>query len=261
MNQLPELAVEVDHLAKTYGDRSVLREVTFEVAGGSRTVLLGPNGAGKSTTLEIIATLRRPGGGHVRVHGHDVVTDTTAVRRMLGLTPQREGLDPLMTPLETLVFHAVALGLTRRAAHRRATELLELLRLDGNSGTRLAKLSGGTRRRVDLAMALLGHPSVIILDEPTTGLDPLTRLDLWTELRRLNETDGVTLLISTQDLHEADVLATGLIVLRDGEVVADGTPAQLKQQVDRSAVTGLRLEEPTLDDVFATLATTPERTR
>src|SRR4051812_36239303 len=99
MNQLPELAVEVDRLAKTYGDRSVLREVTFEVAGGSRTVLLGPNGAGKSTTLEIISTLRRPSGGHVRVHGHDVVTDTTAVRRMLGLTPQREGLDPLMTPL------------------------------------------------------------------------------------------------------------------------------------------------------------------
>ena len=251
MNQLPEAAVEVDRLAKTYGERTVLREVTFEVARGSRTVLLGPNGAGKSTTLEIISTLRRPDGGRVRVHGHDVVTDAPAVRRMLGLTPQREGLDPLMTPLETLTFHAVALGFTGRTARRRATELLDLLRLGENAGSRLAKLSGGTRRRVDLALALLGNPSVIILDEPTTGLDPLTRLDLWTELRRLNETDGVTLLISTQDLHEADVLATGLIVLRDGAVVADGTPAELKQQVGR-----------TLDDVFAALATTtPEPTR
>ncbi|MBQ1064417.1 ABC transporter ATP-binding protein [Micromonospora sp. C41] len=223
-------------LTKTYGTRDALRSLDLAVAPGSRFVVLGHNGAGKSTLLEIIATLRTPTSGSVRVGGFDTVTQARDARRLIGLAPQSNALDPLATPAEVLDFHGVALGLGRRQRARRTRELVDLFGLGEHRSSRVAKLSGGTRRKLDLAVALVAEPAVVILDEPTTGLDPLARIDFWTELTRLNHS-GTSLLISTQDLHEADVLATEIAVLRDGRVVAQGPPASLKGRVGARTLT------------------------
>ncbi|CAM3143616.1 ABC transporter ATP-binding protein [Prescottella defluvii] len=310
-------AIHLHELTKRYGNRTVVDRLTLRVERGARTVLAGLNGAGKSTTMEIVATLRTPTSGTVEVFGHDAVRDAPSIRRLLGLTPQSNTLDPLMTPTEVLVLQAIVLGRTSGAAKRRAGELVDLFGLSAHASTRLSKLSGGTRRRVDLALALVGDPQLIVLDEPTAGLDPLSRLELWDELRRLNRERGTTLFISTQDLHEAEVLASELLVLRAGRLAGRGSPDELKSHTgtrtlavtvatpDRLAeivtrlrmphtlardesteirfaltgagrtgeswpavigelaaftddITGLRLEEPTLDDVFARLATDHE---
>ncbi|WP_433391219.1 ATP-binding cassette domain-containing protein [Micromonospora sp. KLBMP9576] len=229
-------AINVVDLTKSYGARTALDHLSLAVERGSRTVVLGHNGAGKSTLLEIIATLRAPTSGTVTVEGHDVVTRAREARRLIGLTPQSNAVDPLATSAEVLTFQAVALGLGHRAAARRTRELLDLFGLEEHRRTRISKLSGGTRRKVDLAVALVAEPPVVILDEPTTGLDPLSRLDFWHELKRLNQ-DGRTLLVSTQDLHEADVLATDIVVLRDGTVAAQGSPESLKQRVGERTLT------------------------
>lgn len=229
-------AVEVTALTKTYGDREVLRDVSLAVRRGSRTIVLGPNGAGKSTLLEIVSTLRTPTSGTVRVDGHDAVAQAREVRRRIGLTPQSNALDPQATPVEVLDFQSAALGSGRRAARRRTRELVERFGLGEHQRTRIDKLSGGTRRKVDLAVALVGEPPVVILDEPTTGLDPLSRMEFWDELKRLNA-DGRTLLISTQDLHEAEVLATDIVVLRGGTVAAHDVPDALKRRVGDRTLT------------------------
>ncbi|GAA0832436.1 ABC transporter ATP-binding protein [Streptosporangium amethystogenes subsp. fukuiense] len=253
---LKNTSVGVTDLMKSYGERTVLNGVSLHVRRGGRTVVLGPNGAGKSTLLEIISTLRSPTSGTVVVEGHDVVTDTRAVRRLIGLAPQSNALDPLATPLEVLGFQGAALGLGTRTARRRSRELVELFRLGDHQNTRIAKLSGGTRRKVDLAVALVGSPSLIVLDEPTTGLDPLARMDFWDELKRLSSDAGSrTLLISTQDLHEAEVLATDIVVLRDGKVIAHDSPDALKSLVgDRTLTLTLDTLESTDRLIEATLA-------
>jgi ABC-2 type transport system ATP-binding protein len=229
-------AIRIRDLVKRYGDRTALDGLSADVGQGTRTVLLGPNGAGKSTTLEIVSTLRTPTSGDVTVCGYDVVRQAPEVRRSLGLTPQNDALDPLMTPVEVLTLQAVALGFTSASTRRRVDELIALLGLSAEADRRLERLSGGTRRRVALAVALVGSPSLIVLDEPTTGLDPLSRLDLWEELRRLNREYGTTLFISTQDLHEAEVLATELLLLRAGRLAAQGTAADLKRLVGGRAL-------------------------
>lgn len=231
-------AIEIHALTKSYGDRVVLDDVSVDVGRGSRTIVLGPNGAGKSTLLEIIATIRTPTSGSVRIEGHDSREHLRDARRSIGLTPQSNALDPLATPTEIFEFQGFALGMSRRGARERARELVELFGLGEHSRKRIAQLSGGTRRKVDLAVALIGEPPVIVLDEPTTGLDPLARLDFWNELTRLNDSDpNRTLLISTQDLHEAEVLATDIVVLREGRVVAHDTPDTLKRRVGERTLT------------------------
>ncbi|BCJ69649.1 ABC transporter ATP-binding protein [Polymorphospora rubra] len=234
MTSLP--AVDIVGLTKTYGDRNALDQLSLRVQRGSRTVVLGHNGAGKSTLLEIIATLRTPTSGTVTVEGYETVKQAREARRLIGLTPQSNALDPLATTAEVLEFQGAALGLDRRNAARRTRELLDLFGLAEHRGTRISRLSGGTRRKVDLAVALVAEPAVVILDEPTTGLDPLSRLDFWDELKRLNHS-GSTLLVSTQDLHEADVLATDIVVLRNGTVAAQGSPESLKQRVGERTLT------------------------
>ncbi|WP_416903403.1 ATP-binding cassette domain-containing protein [Micromonospora echinospora] len=229
-------AVDIVGLTKTYGGRNVLDQLSLRVERGSRTVVLGHNGAGKSTLLEIIATLRTPTSGRVTVEGCETVEQAREVRRLIGLTPQSDALDPLATTAEVLEFQRAVLGLGRRSAARRTRELLDLFGLAEHHGTRISRLSGGTRRKVDLAVALVAEPPVVILDEPTTGLDPLSRLDFWNELKRLNQ-GGRTLLVSTQDLHEADVLATDIVVLRNGTVAAQGSPLSLKQRVGQRTMT------------------------
>ncbi|MFF5054479.1 ATP-binding cassette domain-containing protein [Micromonospora sp. NPDC000663] len=243
-------AIVVNDLTKSYGARNALDQLSLTVERGSRTVVLGHNGAGKSTLLEIIATLRTPTSGTVTVDGHDTVTQAREARRLIGLTPQANALDPLATPTEVLDFQGVALGLGRPAAARRTRELLELFGLGEQRRTRISKLSGGTRRKVDLAVALVSEPPVVILDEPTTGLDPLSRLEFWTELRRLNQNDR-TFLISTQDLHEADVLATDIVVLRDGAVAAQGSPESLKRWVGERTLTLGLTDEPTAQEFLS----------
>ncbi|MFC9515163.1 ABC transporter ATP-binding protein [Nocardiaceae bacterium NPDC056970] len=254
MHTNTNLAVEVTALTKSYGDRRVLDDVSLSVRRGSRTIVLGPNGAGKSTLFEIISTLRTPTSGTVRVEGLDAAVHARDVRRLIGLTPQSNALDPIATPVEVLDFQAAALGAGRRAARIRTRELVELFGLSEHRNTRIDRLSGGTRRKVDLAVALVGEPPVVILDEPTTGLDPLSRMEFWDELRRLNKA-GRTLLISTQDLHEAEVLATDVVVLRAGRVAAHDAPDALKRRVgDRTLTLGLADAAAARDLVSATRA-------
>ncbi|WP_042281824.1 ABC transporter ATP-binding protein [Nocardiopsis alba] len=251
---MPEhTSVSVTDLRKSYGKRTVLDGLSLQVRRGSRTVVLGPNGAGKSTLLEIVSTLRAPTSGTVVVEGHDVVAHTREARRLIGLVPQANALDPLATPREVLDFQGTVLGLGSRTTGRRSHELLELFGLGEHRDSRISKLSGGTRRKVDLAVALVDSPSLVVLDEPTTGLDPLARMDLWRELERLTSEDEVgTLLISTQDLHEAEVLASDIVVLREGTVVAHDTPDALKNLVGERTLT-LTLDSPeTTDGLVAT---------
>lgn len=224
-------AIATRGIVKSYGGTAVLKSVSLDVRAGSRAVLLGPNGAGKSTLIEVIATLRRPDQGEVAIAGLLAEANLLQVRRQIGLVPQVNSLDPQMTPAELLVFQGKALGLDAAAARTRTEALLAGFGLTEHRKKRTALLSGGTRRKVDLALALVGEPSVLILDEPTTGLDPTSRLAFWEELRRLNQERGTTLLVATQDLHEAEMLASQIIVLRDGVVVANDTPEVLKRRV------------------------------
>jgi ABC-2 type transport system ATP-binding protein len=231
-----ELAVEAAGLTKSYGGVTALSGVDLRVAAGSRCALLGPNGAGKTTTVRILATLTRPDAGHARVAGCDILRDQHRLRRCISLTGQYTGLDALQTGEENLRMVARLSGLPRRQARRRAAELLERFGLAEAGRRRIATYSGGMRRRLDLAATLVTEPSVIFLDEPTTGLDLPSRLALWQVITELGGS-GVTTVLTTQYLEEADRLADKVVVIDGGTVVAEGTPAELKQQV-----TGQRLE-------------------
>lgn len=224
------MLLEVHALTKTYDERTALADVSFHLDPGERTVVLGHNGAGKSTLLELVATLREPTSGSVAVDGHGTTTSAPAARRLIGLAPQSNALDPTATPREVLRLQGIGLGLRRAAARQRCDELLERLGLAEHAGARISTRSGGTRRKVDLAVALVGHPRLLILDEPTTGLDPVARLEFHRLLLELSAS-GVALLVSTQDLAEAEALATRVLVLREGRVRAHDTPARLKEQV------------------------------
>jgi len=225
-----ELAIEASGLAKSYGGVRVLGGIDLDVPRGSVFALLGPNGAGKTTTVRILATLSRADAGRARVAGFDVVRDRRQVRRRISLTGQFAALDAAQTGAENLRMIARLAGLPRAAAGRRAAELLEQFELTGAGKRRVGTYSGGMRRRVDLAASLAGHPSVIFLDEPTTGLDPQSRLTAWRAIAGL-AADGVTVFLTTQYLDEADRLADQIAVLNGGLVVAAGTAAELKRRV------------------------------
>jgi ABC-2 type transport system ATP-binding protein len=225
-----ELAVEATALEKAYGGARVLAGVDLAVARGSVFALLGPNGAGKTTTTRILATLTRPDGGRARVAGFDVVAERRQVRRHMSLTGQHAAVDDLQTGEENLRMMGRLTGLPRVQARRRAAELLDRFDLAEAARRPVATWSGGMRRRLDLAAGLVGHPSVVFLDEPTTGLDPRSRQALWQVVGGL-ASSGVTVFLTTQYLEEADRLADRIALLDGGRVVADGTPAQLKRRV------------------------------
>ncbi len=228
-------AIEVKGLRKSYGDVTVLKSIDFQVEPGTMLALLGPNGSGKTTTVRIISTLLKADGGTATVHGHDVATAPRAVRRTIGLTGQSTAVDELLTGEENLVMMAQLFGLGGRAATRRAAELLEQFNLVG-AGKRQAKTySGGMRRRLDLAVSLINKPPVLFLDEPTTGLDPTSRMAMWDTIRALMA-DGTTVLLTTQYLEEADQLADRIVVINGGRVVAEGTAEELKRQVGSERV-------------------------
>ena len=236
------LAVEASDLKKYFGETRAVDGVDLAVRAGSVYGILGPNGAGKTTTIRMLATLLRPDEGGARVLGHDIVDDGDAVRGLVALTGQLASVDEDLTGRENLILLGWLLGLKRPEAKTRAEELLEAFGL-ADAATKLVKhYSGGMRRRLDIAASLVVTPQVLFLDEPTTGLDPRSRNQVWDIIRAL-KTAGTTILLCTQYLEEADRLADGIAVIDRGKVIAEGTPAQLKASVG-SAALHVRLLEP-----------------
>ncbi|NUR63718.1 MAG: ATP-binding cassette domain-containing protein [Catenulispora sp.] len=221
-------AIAVTGLRKAYGDKAVLDGIDFEVAPGTVFSMLGPNGAGKTTTVNVLTTLLAPDAGTVRIAGHDVRTQIRQVRATIGVTGQFAAVDELLTGRENLRLMA---DLKRvKAADAVISELLERFELTDAAGKLISTYSGGMRRKLDLAMTLVGKPSIIFLDEPTTGLDPRSRRTMWQIVREL-VAEGTTVFLTTQYLDEADQLADRLVVLDHGRLVAQGTPEELKRQI------------------------------
>jgi ABC-2 type transport system ATP-binding protein len=223
-------ALKATGLRKRYGDTVALDGVDLSVAPGTIYALLGPNGAGKTTTVHILSTLTRPDAGEVQVAGHDAAREPDAVRDEIGVTGQFVAVDPLLTGEENLILMADLWHLDRAEGRRLAAELLERFDLVEAGGKPAATYSGGMRRRLDVAMTLVGRPRIIFLDEPTTGLDPRTRRMVWQTIRDLVRS-GVTVLLTTHYLEEADQLADRIAVLDRGRVIAEGTPDELKRLV------------------------------
>ncbi|HEY7121803.1 MAG TPA: ATP-binding cassette domain-containing protein [Solirubrobacterales bacterium] len=229
-------AIEARELSRTFkGGIDAVRSVDLNVAEGEVFGFLGPNGAGKSTTVRMFCTLLPPSGGSASVAGHDVVAEGDVVRRNIGVALQEIGLDPVQTGRELLELQCGLYGITGSAARSRVTELLELVGLTEAADRRTKTYSGGMKRRLDLASALVHRPRVLFLDEPTTGLDPASRLTVWEEVRRINA-DGTTIFLTTQYLEEADELCQRLAIIDNGELVAQGTPEDLKAEIGKDVV-------------------------
>jgi oleandomycin transport system ATP-binding protein len=227
---MSDTVIEAEGLARSFGDVRALDGIDMVVRHGTVFGLLGPNGAGKTTAIRILSTLLRPDAGRAIVGGFDVVRHPAAVRRLIGLTGQNAAVDELLTGEENLYMLGRLLGLPKPRARERASELMVAFDLE-EAASKLAKTySGGMRRRLDLAASLVGNPPFLYLDEPTTGLDPRSRIDLWAMIRRL-VADGTTVLLTTQYLDEADRLADEIVVIDHGRVIAAGTPLQLKTRV------------------------------
>ncbi|HLH61055.1 MAG TPA: ATP-binding cassette domain-containing protein [Ktedonobacteraceae bacterium] len=224
------MMIETRGLRKSFGDHVVLDGIDLSVAEGTIFALLGPNGAGKTTTVQILSTLLRPDNGEVRVAGHDPLREPDAVRAVIGVTGQFSAVDNLLTGEENLLLMADLHHLSRAEGRKRAVALLERFDLVDAARKTPATYSGGMRRRLDLAMTLVGNPPVIFLDEPTTGLDPRSRHTMWQIIRDL-VADGITILLTTQYLEEADQLADRIAVLDQGKLVAEGTPDELKRRI------------------------------
>ena len=282
-----DAAISVRGLRKTFGQLTVLDEIDLDVAPGEIFALLGPNGAGKTTTISILTTLQHPDAGSAVVAGYDVASSPDEVKRRIALTGQSAAVDNVLTGTENLVMLGRLSGLAPRAARTRAAELLERFQLTDAGAKRVGSYSGGMRRRLDLALSFVVTPEVLFLDEPTTGLDTISRRELWAVIQTLADA-GTTVFLTTQYLEEADRLADRVAVLHEGRIVANDTPAALKARIggdvvelrDRDdavlaavptdgTVTDLRraldvldhsgaegmvtLRRPTLDDVFVAL--------
>ncbi|GAB2450245.1 ABC-2 type transport system ATP-binding protein [Conyzicola lurida] len=244
-----EPAIRLRGLEKSYKELSVLRGVDFDVAPGSVFALLGSNGAGKTTIIRILSTLLKPDAGVAAVNGVDVAADPQRVRESISLTGQFAAVDDVLSGRENLVLVAKLRHLD--AAGQIADELLERFDLADAASRKVSAYSGGMRRRLDIAMSLIGQPSVIFLDEPTTGLDPEARLEVWRVIREL-ATRGTTVLLTTQYLDEAEQLADRIAILHQGRIIANGTLDELKRLLPPATVEYVE-KQPTLEDIFLTL--------
>lgn len=259
-----EYAVEINGLTKTFGQQTAVDQVSFNIKRGEVFGLLGPNGAGKTTTLRMMTTLLQPTSGDIKIFGHDVKTESQTVRSLFGLTGQYASVDEDISARENLMIFSRLNGLSRQEAKARTAELLEEFSLVNSADKAISNFSGGMRRRLDLAVSLITRPALIFLDEPTTGLDPRTRTQMWDTIRQL-VVAGSTIVFTTQYLEEADELADRIAVIDHGKLVSIGTPAELKAQVG-----GAKLRVEVVDDAQAeqargvmanTLPATPQVTR
>lgn len=242
----PTLAIEIAGLTKSYQDNQVLTGIDLSVPSGTVVALLGSNGAGKTTMVKILSTLLPADGGSAAVNGYDVATHAAQVRASISLTGQFSAVDDVLTGRENLVLVARLRRLPTPGAI--ADELLERFGLTEAASRRVATYSGGMKRRLDIAMSLVGNPAVLFLDEPTTGLDPQSRLEVWQTVRELAGR-GTTVLLTTQYLDEAEHLADRIAVLHEGRIIADGTLAELKQLLPPATVEYVE-RQPSLEDVF-----------
>lgn len=248
-NQVPGPAIHVQGLEKSYKKLEVLRGVDFEVAPGSIFALLGSNGAGKTTVVRILSTLLAPDAGTAHVNGFDVATQSAQVRESISLTGQFAAVDEILTGRENLVLVAKLRHL--KGAGAIADELLERFSLTDSAARKVSEYSGGMRRRLDIAMSLIGDPRIIFLDEPTTGLDPQARLEVWRMVKEL-AANGTTVLLTTQYLDEAEQLADRVAILNEGKIIVNGTLAELKAMLPPATVEYVE-KQPTLEDVFFAL--------
>ncbi|KAB1156470.1 ATP-binding cassette domain-containing protein [Micromonospora sp. AMSO12t] len=242
MTRTTGLAIEAEGLTRSFGDTRALAGMDLQVPAGTVYGLLGPNGAGKTTAVRVLATLLRPDGGRARVFGHDVVTEANTVRARMSLTGQYASVDEDLTGLENLMLLARLLGHRKPAARERAEGMLAAFGLTDAADRQVKKYSGGMRRRIDIAASILNTPDLLFLDEPTTGLDPRSRNQVW-EIVRAVVAHGTTVLLTTQYLDEADQLAGRIAVVDHGRVIAEGTPGELKSSVGSGTV-HLRLRDP-----------------
>ncbi|MGB0652129.1 MAG: ATP-binding cassette domain-containing protein [Thermoplasmatota archaeon] len=251
-----EPVVEVEALRKTYPDGTeAVADVTFDVAPGEIFGLLGPNGAGKTTTMRILGTLHRQTGGDARVLGLDVAKQGSEVRRRIGFAMQEVGMDDLATAREMLMLHARLYGISKTDARRRADELLATFDLAEHADRRVTRFSGGMQRRLDLAVSLIHDPEVLFLDEPSTGLDPKSRSDLWDILHRLRRDHGLTIFMSTHYMEEAEVLCDRIGIMNQGRLSAIDTPEALKRSVGADTVR-IRVQAPPTTQQQAALRST-----
>tara|TARA_Y100000994_G_C15693467_1_gene442470 strand:- start:360 stop:1307 length:948 start_codon:yes stop_codon:yes gene_type:complete len=223
--------IEAEDLTRVFGDLTAVNSINLSVNEGEVFGFLGPNGAGKSTAVRMLTTLLKPSDGSAKVSGYDVATEANMVRKNIGVALQDAAIDPLMTGNELLKLQAVLHGIPRQEGRARCAELLERVGLTAAGDKRVGTYSGGMRRRLDLALSLVHRPKVLFLDEPTTGLDPTSRVALWEEVRTLNKEIGTTVFLTTQYLEEADQLAQRIAIIDNGRIVREGSPATLKADV------------------------------
>jgi ABC-2 type transport system ATP-binding protein len=248
-------AIEIAGLTKSYGDHAVLKGVDLTLPAGSIYALLGSNGAGKTTAIRILSTLLRADGGSARVLGHDVAAEAARVRESISLTGQFAAVDEILTGRENLVLIAELRHLPDPKAI--ADALLAQFDLTEAGGRRVATYSGGMRRRLDIAMSLVGQPPVLFLDEPTTGLDPQARIEVWNTVRELAG-KGTTVLLTTQYLEEAEQLADRIAILHEGRIIVDGTLAELKALLPPAKVEYVE-KQPSLEDIFLSIVGSPRK--
>jgi oleandomycin transport system ATP-binding protein len=246
-------AIKAEGLVKNFGKTAALAGADLSAPAGTVLGVLGPNGAGKTTAVRILTTLLLPDGGHASVGGYDVVKDAHQVRQLIGLTGQYASVDDGLSGTNNLIMIGRLLGLGRAAARARAAELLAKFDLSEAAARPVKTYSGGMRRRIDLAASLVGRPQVLFLDEPTTGLDPQARSDVW-DMVRLLVADGVTVLLTTQYLDEADQLADDIVLIDHGRVIATGTPDELKAKVGRQVLEVVPADPARLGDAASILA-------